>query len=243
MRNLFFFVAIFILLFFAGCSPSDSDVDVSESDVAVSGEVFIVTNGAQNIKLGLVKVSVFSESVIQPYVQSKLQTSKNEILRLKPIEKGLREELVVLEKKGAFKGAWDRLLKEKLTGIKTPEPELLKQFRKIGKERRKVYDEMVSYCEAPFYLKELPTPLFTAKTDSDGEFTFKLKPGKYALAASASRKVVDETEVYYWLVWITVDANQQNKVMLSNDNFFGNSGNESVINLAELPELPPDDLV
>jgi hypothetical protein len=68
-----------------------------------------------------------------------------------------------------------------------------------------------------------PTATASAKTDADGKFAAKLKPGRYAVVAASNRLVVGDTETYRWVLWHTVRRGADNKLMLSNDNLYETS--------------------
>ena len=54
------------------CPPPERDV---------SRDTLVVTQG-ENIKLALVEVALFSESIIQPYIESEIKTTTTEIIPL-----------------------------------------------------------------------------------------------------------------------------------------------------------------
>jgi len=124
---------------FAGCSPKEGHLD---------GSIFIVTEGAQNIKLGLVTVLVLDEQEV----------------------------------------------KASVTNIDTP--------------------GMTSA-----YFDNLPTPLATAKSDSDGRFSIPmLREGHYIIAARGRRRLGDQVEDYFWMLRVSLGGKATGQVMLSNDN-------------------------
>jgi hypothetical protein len=224
MRNLFLVIQIYVLLSFIGCSQSDVDV---------SGDIFIVTKGAQNIKLGLVQVGIFSDNVIQQHMLSKHKVAEKALAKIEPMKRNLELDASMYKQivdmvKLAYKYGPSYEVKKKLDKDTQEYSDILNQIKKNSDE--------IKYYQGAFYYEGLPSPLFTAKTDADGKFTLKLKPGKYALAAAASREVPGDTEDYYWLIWITVDPKQQNKIMLSNDNFFRSSDIKNSINPAVVPK-------
>ncbi len=226
---------IWTLSLILGCSPSEKDV---------LGDAFIVTSGGQNIKLGLVEIYIYSESSVQPIIQPRIQTAKVEISRLTPTENKLQEEEDKLEK--AYEAAeyhHDHAFHSINSSEEKSYARVLKSLDKLNaklSEHQKHLRKMLEYVEGRFYISDLPTPMFKTKTDADGKFTLKLKPGKYALAASSSRVVGEGyPEEYYWLIWIIVDLKQQNKIMLNNDNLFERNSKENLINLTELRTLLP----
>ena len=50
MKSTRLLIGLFLLVGFAGCSPREEKID---------GSIFIVTQGGENFKLGLVTVSIF----------------------------------------------------------------------------------------------------------------------------------------------------------------------------------------
>jgi hypothetical protein len=197
--NTFFFCFVtFTLSYLIGCSPSDIDV---------SGDVFIVTKGGENIKLGLVEVNVFPDSVFKSFLKNKLQAAKSDLLQYKPLKEKLRKEL-----DGTQISNWEK-------------------YKLIFHKWAELKDELIDkYINGGFLMTDLPTSLVKTKTDADGKFIIKLKPDNYAIVASASRIVGDKTEKYYWIIWFTVDSKKQNRIMLSNDNLY-DSKNDTLYNL------------
>lgn len=245
-RTICLFTFLLILLgCLVSCGPSEKELN---------GEVFVVTQGGQNIKLGLVEVGVFAESDIIPFIQQKLQKAKSETGELEPVRDSLKKayEQLVKEREYLKKQIKINELNEKeineLPSIEViyrsyRQLDYLKRllegtarYQKRFKEYLDVLKLILSYSEGKFYLSNLPEPLQTTKTDSDGKFSFKLKPGKYALAAKSSRKVIDSTEEYYWLIWLTVDSVPTKKIMLSNDNLFETYCADCIIKADDLPD-------
>jgi hypothetical protein len=199
------------------CSPSVTNV---------SGEVFIVTKGGQNIKLGLVQVQIFSESPVMKQINTKLQKVREEIPRLLLTDKKLE-----LEYNASHDKWFNRLLKY------GSNDSLLDTLNKVSLEKYQEYINihypLLRYYRPDFYISELPKPIYTTKTNSDGKFQLNLNPGKYVLLALSSRMVGDKTEDYCWFIHIIVKQKQQNNIMLSNDNLFENKSKENVIDFNE----------
>ncbi|MDP2207825.1 MAG: hypothetical protein Q8K98_03490 [Bacteroidota bacterium] len=243
MRKRTICLLTFLLILFGclvGCGPSERELN---------GEVFVVTQGGQNIRLGLVEVGVFAESDIIPFIQKKLQRAKYEKRELETVLDSVKKaseqsakELAYLRKqmKVNSEGTDELSLNELRYRLDWQIKNLL-LFKEAGerhdkrlKEHFDVLKLIHSYLEGEFYLSGLPEPLQTTKTDSDGEFNFKLKPGKYAIAAKSSRKIIDSSEAYYWLIWLTIDGVPTKKLMLSNDNLFETHCADCIIKTADL---------
>jgi len=93
----------------------------------------------------------------------------------------------------------------------------------------KLARKSASYLYGEYYFSSLPEPLAATKTDADGKFSFKLKKGiRVALAANGKRLVGDHHEFYYWLIWVSVDANSS-KVLLSNDNLMDANPSDALV--------------
>jgi hypothetical protein len=60
-------------LFLSGCSPSPKEL---------AGDVFIVTKGGENYKLGLVPVDLIDEKVAAPYVEAQKKTARQQLPKL-----------------------------------------------------------------------------------------------------------------------------------------------------------------
>lgn len=101
-------------------------------------------------------------------------------------------------------------------------------LKKLELERAKL--RLEGWPTAAFIFNGLPSGIGRASTNADGKFSLKLpRKGRYALAAHASRKIIDDDEQYYWLVWVTVDNGTVKNVVLSNNNMMTVQSNEAVM--------------
>jgi phage FluMu protein Com len=190
--------------------------------------VFIRTAGGENIKCGLVTVSVFDEETIRPW-----QTE---------VEKAIQKRLA----------QYESLLDATSTELKTislrTEPRLMNINAKnvaIVRAALKLRIECVRWPRnvGALIINQLPKALTTAKTDADGKCHLTVKkPGKYALAAKFSRLVGEETEDAYWLVCINLRDKPPMTVMLSNDNTIDSGNSDNVfVKISDL-KMPPTQL-
>lgn len=62
------------------------------SDVQLSGEIFIVTKGAQSIKLGLVTVGLIPLETLTPHLNAKKEAGAKELARLDPLIEATKAE-------------------------------------------------------------------------------------------------------------------------------------------------------
>jgi len=190
----------------------------------VVGNIFIVTRGGVNFKLGLVSVQVFEKTDIDNYVakrkaeQAKLLSEFE--LNLKSAQNDLAQSIIAKNnaddantvaahsgnkqtKEAAyavFSAAWDlkRQKEEKLASIKAGGRALLSGF---------------------FFFSQLPRPELVVKSNADGQLRFSIKRGmKVVIAATSSRTVGDNTEQYFWLIPVTNTEGSLTEITLSNDN-------------------------
>ncbi|MGB8789441.1 MAG: hypothetical protein WA755_13560 [Candidatus Acidiferrales bacterium] len=184
----------------------------------LDGEVFIVTEGAENVKLGLVEVRVL------PYEETKNSIAKTRA-RAEPVIATLQPKLDASKKTydtvnarweatqdtAAMKAAWSAY--GKLT-------ELDKQVR--------------HWNSGELYFASLPSPVATVKTDADGKFSIPLdRQTTVVLAANATRRVFDKTEDYYWLVTVSLDGQLSKRIFLSNDNLATSESKDSLVHVVE----------
>jgi hypothetical protein len=148
----------------------------------VSGEVFIVTAGGENIKLGRVQVVALKpEDVGTAIVAVDKKYAEADVFVNSELDKA----------NAAVKAATDAVSSSSLDGLDAAE-----------KQRDDADTALQNWSEASAYLRgaykyflNLPTQITSAKTDSDGKYALKL-PDKspVVIGAQASRKVGDDTE-------------------------------------------------
>jgi hypothetical protein len=76
-------IGLFLSIAFAGCSPREEKID---------GSIFIVTQGGENFKLGLVTVSVFDQQLIEPYLTKTTADLEKTLKELKEQQESLNEK-------------------------------------------------------------------------------------------------------------------------------------------------------
>jgi hypothetical protein len=76
-------VSLFLLIAFDGCSPREEKID---------GSIFIVTQGGENFKLGLVTVSIFDQQQVEPYLTKATTGLEKSLKELKEQQKTLQEK-------------------------------------------------------------------------------------------------------------------------------------------------------
>jgi len=188
----------------------------SFAEETIDGQVFIATEGGENIRLGLVQVSLFDLKTVEEHLDKKRKAAR-------PIE----DYLIPLVK--PLDDASKRASDAATAAIYNDEGKGFAQAEELQDKAIEAYIKMhgmADYTNSTFYFFEgLPNPLQTTKTDADGKFTFKVPSGSYVLLATSSRKAGTKmvgdtafpiTEYYNWMIQVTADTDK--KVMLANDN-------------------------
>lgn len=215
-------VILVLIVLLAGCgNQGDAGKKASENEdkknilanVNISGQIFVITKGRENIKLALVNVVAIPEKEFVSHIKA-LQSSGR------------------IEQRKALELEMHKTEKEAATALAAFRRTLSSDNRKVVISISAYWDLLLDkwdYFDAGGYLFEkLPASIADSKTDADGKFSFSLPPGRYVLAANSSRNVSDKVvERYYWLVWVNTSSSNHS-VMLSNDNLFETKCNECV---------------
>jgi len=227
-------VFILMILLAGGCSYLQWKLD---------GEVFIVTKGGENVRLGLVNVQAISEDKMKEFIVKKSSESKTEIEKLQKEIKKAEIELADAEKEAKssekerdrrFTIHLNSLASRKANNYHKDAVKIHESKFNILFDKRKNLDALKSkqnyYRSAAFYFNGLPGPITSAKTDADGRFAlFISRERRVALAAHASRQVFNKKEEYYWLLWVSLDEKPPGNIFLSNDNMTDVGAKDSVI--------------
>lgn len=184
----------------------------------INGEVFIVTKGGDNKRLGRVSVRVLDLATTAALVAKKVEVSADLLPRLR----AMKEKAKADADKASFSN-----------------PE--------HKERFQTYLDWLCvtsfYASGRYFCADLPAPIAEGKTDSDGKYSIAVPgPGQYAVAAIAQRTIGSDEEHYYWLVSVDVKAGGPTSATLSNDNLASAQSSESIIRTCS-PALEADNAV
>lgn len=183
----------------------------------VSGSVFIVTKGSENIKLGLVDVVVFNRFKFkEKYIDNKKVGLTNDVLS--PITKCM-SEIRASELGNQYR-------RDNLKESIEQNPDMSLSSRKIfqklidddeGKTKQ-LYDKYFKLQQQlVLALIETSTSKQIAKTDADGRFHLQEIGSDDTIVAIANRMVGNAYEMYAWVIKYE-DIPQSGQIMLSNNN-------------------------
>lgn len=215
----------------------------SKAKVNISGQVFVVTQGKENIKLALVKISAIPENDIIQYLNASHGNGlEQQKILLPELEFAKKESDMASAERASADREFDKAAERRIAAnysndihayddayYKAADNALaLARISGSKSGSYKAIKNKFDYFDTPkYFFESLPTPIDISKTDADGKFTLSLPPGKYAIAATSSREVFKNTESYYWLVWVNTSLRNQS-LILSNDNLFETKCDECV---------------
>ena len=228
---------------------------VQEGEVA--GQVFVVTRARENVKMALVTVSALSEAQVADVLAkceaaAPAETAKRQaafdaaLLAVADAKKQLSSAVAAKAKASeAYANAYALELQKRSDSSKGALDAMTSAFVREGAARSSLARKEAFARDAAAALGYSKSSAFlfgflpdhaqqVAKTDADGRFTIRIpRQGRVALAARASRDVVNSQENYYWLVWVSLSGKNRTDVMLSNDNVTTSGSPESVVAKAE----------
>ncbi len=214
---------------------------------SLQGQVFIVTKGGENIKLGLVTINLYSYDDISSYVTKRkseyvdLVNKEKQIVDLaKTAKDNARQNSDnASTKSGQALDAYLKLNYDDPNGpmLDAKHNQALDDYTRAleaSNSANKSYREAVKQSEdalsGSFFFENLPTPIRITQTDADGKFTLQLPvDGQYVIAAQAQRDVADSTEYYYWMNQVSLDGTPSKSTMLSNNNLSNAHSPDSLI--------------
>jgi hypothetical protein len=217
-------------------TSSESAAPILASKGVLEGEVFIVTKGGQNYKLGLVPVALYSLDTLKPYIDDKTKEGSAELSRLKPLIDAAKAEMDRKDaaEHSAFKATVDDYSDPTRSALEVAYTRAVHQYAVAQGAYYALLGDRDKVLSADFYFAELPQPIVTTQTDSDGRFKIELPTkGRFVVAASAQRSVGESVEHYHWLLKVSLDGSSIKTVMLSNNNLSSEGSPDSLIPTAE----------
>jgi hypothetical protein len=185
----------------------------------LSGQVFISTRGGDNIKLGGVHVYLYGRAQVNLIIVPRNQEAVNQVTALSAeIDKESKE----YSNADAASQTQDALVENG----EYIDPVVRKD--NLQKSMQGLEQKRDLYLSPDYYFSGLPDPLAEAETDADGKFTMTVPPGKYVLAARATRSVLLSDEHYWWMIKFDMGTLSRS-VLLSNDNLSSSGSDDSLI--------------
>jgi hypothetical protein len=206
----------------------------------VDGQVFVVTRGAEAIKLPLVQILAIPVQDMENHLTEVEARIKADRARADSSAAAASSALSKAEHgvSGGF-GRWMMTLQKtqrkdptgqawsdpgteshRFNSMRGRIPSLEGRLEEVRTKQSRLHSA------APFF-EGLPTPEVSAKTDADGRFKLSIPDqGEFALVAASSRAVGDRVEKYYWVVRLKPE---DSTVTLSNDNLTSSGSTDSLL--------------
>lgn len=209
----------------------------------LKGEVFIVTKGGENLKLGLVEVTLIPESEMNAAIEKKKGAIDSTLAQLKAdYDKACADYLAAHQARERAKQSYDKAQKDASDAIfsggydqaakkrdywSSEEMRLLRPDLESDSKQSQAKWKLEHFPTGEFFFDGLPSGIAQKITNSNGEFAVDLpRKGRFALAARAARQVPQEK--YYWLIWVSLDGEQSKTILLSNHNLMNSDSSDLV---------------
>ena len=190
-------------------------------DITIKGEIFAAAKQGQPINLKRVEVNAFSIETLLPYLVERREERDDQLWVLWKKIKAAKTEYDKAFQEVEYAFRWDFDKSEKALKARDAAERKLSQLR--AQER--------DLASCGFFFRNLPDPLTSTKTDSEGKFNIRIPgSGSHVLAASATRQASDDVERYYWLKEINPKAGSKQTLILSDDNLTSPDDIENLIN-------------
>ncbi len=198
----------------------------STDKTTVNGQIFIATQGGDNVKLGLIHVHLLSREQAYAAIYVFDATLIAEQSKLQPIIDAQKAHCIKLNNElTSDSGNVDS------TDVSTKYNDAVAQYKD---SLTKYY----YYMSTSAYLESLPTPLDESISDADGKFSVKIpKTGSWMLEAEGQRTVGDKIEEYFWLADVSSDAIAKNQIFLSNENLYTAESTHFMLNTDDKSDL------
>ena len=240
------YAAALLLTVIAGCTGRHET-----GQGKLDGDVFIVTQGAENLKLGLVEVKVLPYEETKKCIAQTRAQAEGKLAELKPKLEAARKALASTQARERAGDAETHAALQQMANVGVDEDRFTAAsndfdaaHHRWGVAREAVRaaisavseleEQARSWNSGALYFASLPSPVTSVKTDADGKFSIPLdRKATVVLAAYATRRVVDKIENYYWLVTVSLDGQASKRIFLSNDNLATSESKDSLIQVVE----------
>jgi hypothetical protein len=201
----------------------------SEKSYTISGEVFIRESDEKTVRLSLVDVSLYDYKTMSLFTSKKLIESQPLADYLNSTLAAYNDDII------APKARYESAGKEYNNNINNQTLFTILSQAWIAlilaeDNLTQVKSRLNYLSSATYYFANLPTPLQSTKTDSEGKFAFSVSSGTYAVVAVDKTSAEESNygyEKYHWMV--KVNINQDTKIILANNNLSNGMSNDSLI--------------
>jgi len=220
---------------------SGANSKASQPNRQVLGQIFVVTNSREAIRLPLVDVLAIAESTAVELVSQRLRARDSLTLVVKSSLARARSDRDAstrwLVRTNGLTPEWEARHRRGevdfdtfIAGDPAVKRETANQAR-LALEVARLSDQLRRLSETEEWaFGPLPQPLDSARTDADGKFLLTVPLRTDAvLFAKADRATLSSTEQYFWIVRVPASSDTTAPVLLSNDNMTRTSSPASLL--------------
>ena len=243
------FLIVALAIDLSGCKPKEKEQvianNVVESEQAlITGQIFIVTKGRDNVVLGDEKVALLDATETRTYFNSKFLEWSNKLVAAQAEVDQATTNYDALYKADLDKFAaakkyhenimqtvptdsqawndafdWDQKVETQISDMLKLKhsSDARKQLDDAAEKQANLWDEI--NWPSPDYFE---SSIDTTTTDSEGRFKFVVPKSRVdldmTLFSKAERLVGDEKENYWWMVNVNLNGKKTAEYILSNDN-------------------------
>jgi hypothetical protein len=188
-----------------------------KSEFVLKGEVFVVTKGAQNVRLGRLGVYAFEPSDFNAYFNQRVTAFTARYTELMGKWKANDAEMpsaierAKANRETAYRrsGTWDEAKTEALA--KSAE----KDLASLESSNENIQAELTRMLSGQFFFESLPAPQASAVTDSEGKYQITLPKNKPYIIVAAGTYLDDDL---FWVIHLPPTKQDNADLTLSNDN-------------------------
>lgn len=221
-------LSVFLLTVVGPQIPEARSVGVASSR-SLTGQVFVVTNARQAVKLPLVDVFVVRESVAERHVKRRGAWADSVRARIVADLAPITSELDSLEKQlrkwDGLSDEWKRKYEADEITFETftaGDPTVKRAEQRAAALRARdteVRSHLPDLSTGAIYFEPMPAFLDSARTDAEGRFSLRVpSQERTVIFARTDRVVLSDVEHYYWVVREAPASEKGAPILLDNDN-------------------------
>lgn len=197
-------------------------------DGELTGAVF-VTSCSKRQSLGRVVLNTIPEDLLRPHLERKTAQCERETRRLQLEIDTLAQTLeeVRTEEDRLWKiqdQDKDNLVKGNAWSV------AFKRMQNMTRQLAELRARRGQLISGEPFFQDLPSAISSATTRADGKFTLAIpRDGRYGIVARASCEQGQETRIYYWFLWVSLDGEPSKRLVLNDDNIVGAGSPDSAL--------------
>jgi hypothetical protein len=203
------------------------DDAVANQNGEILGQMFVLTKTGKKHKLASVPVHAVREDELKKHLASKTLPGESQKL-----QREINALTWALEKTQAEDDRlWKVLQADENNAQKAAAwSAAYNKSREMAKQLKEMQTRWQYLRSGEYFFEGMPSGIARTKTDANGRFTLMIpRKGRYGVVAQASRELLDDTEMYYWCIWASLEGETSKRLILNNDNILGAGSPDSAL--------------